>query len=193
MRTGNQSGFSLLEVTLVGAIGMIVTATAVPNMINGISMLRLRASMTSRAGVIQNCRMLSVKQNQTMSTHFSPTSTGVVAYVKKANDPNPNTYTVQDSQVELEAPVIQTTSPSGMGAPPAIDNATLGFTAQTGDPSFGTTGLPCAYASGVCPNGGFIYYFHDLRPAGQKGWAALSISPAGRLRKWYWNGSDWTS
>src|SRR5581483_1541555 len=110
MRTDKEAGFSLLEVALVAAIGMIVTATAIPNM-------GLRSSLTSLAGVIQNCRMLAVKQNQTMSTHFSPTTTGVVAYVKLASDTS--TYTVHDSQVELEAPVIQTTAPSGVGAPAA--------------------------------------------------------------------------
>ena len=191
MRTEKQAGFSLLEVTLVCAIGMIVTATAIPNMVNGISNMRLRSSLTSLAGVIQNCRMLAVKQNQSMSTHFSPTATGVVAFVKVAW--STSTYTTQDSQVELEAPVIQTSTVSGPGAPTALDSTALGFTPQTGDPSFNTTGLPCAYASGVCPNTGFIYYFHDLRPGGKTGWAALSISPAGRLTKWFWNGSAWTS
>jgi prepilin-type N-terminal cleavage/methylation domain-containing protein len=191
MRTRKDSGFSLLEVMIVATIGTIVTATALPNMVNGIANMRLRSSLTSLAGVIQNCRMLSVKQNQTMTTHFAPTTTGVVAYVKQAADTS--TYTVQDSQVELEAPVSQTTAPSGVGAPTALDPTVLGFTPLTGDPSFNTTGLPCAYNSGVCPNNGFVYYFHDLRPQQQQGWAALSISPAGRVKKWYWNGSDWTS
>src|SRR5689334_16070854 len=129
MRTRKDSGFSLLEVLIVGAIGTIVTATALPNMVTGISNMRLRSSLTSLAGVIQNSRMLAVKQNQAMTTHFSPTTTGVVAYVKQAADTS--SYTVHDSQVELEAPVIQTTSPSGVGAPPALDTTVLGFTPQT--------------------------------------------------------------
>ena len=191
MRTRRQDGFSLLEVTVVAAVGMIITATALPNVVNGMAILRLHANITSLSGVIQNCRMLSVKQNQTMSTHYAPTSTGVVAYVKAANDHT--AYTSQNSQVELEAPVVQTTSPAGPGAPPALNSTTLGFTPQTGDPSFTVTGLPCAYSSGTCANHGFIYYFHDLRPRGQQGWGALSILPAGRLKKWYWSGSNWIS
>lgn len=192
MRTGKQAGFSLLEVTIVAAIGMIVTATAVPNMVTAIANMRLRSSITSLAGVLQNCRMLAVKQNQTMSTHFSPTATGVVAYVKLAS--STATYTTGDSQVELEAPVMQTATTTGTNAPTPLDSTTLGFTPQTGDPSFNSTGLPCSYASLICAtNYGFIYYFHDLRPGNKVGWAALSISPAGRLSKWYWNGSSWTS
>ena len=191
MRTKGQDGFSLLEVTIVAAAGMIITATALPNVVNGMAILRLRANITSLSGVIQNCRMLAVKQNQLMSTHYAATSTGVVAYVKVATDHT--AYTAQNSQVELEAPVVQTTSPSGVGAPPALTSTTLGFIPKTGDPSFTATGLPCTFISATCVNSGFIYYFHDLRPAGQQGWGALSISPAGRLKKWYWSGTNWIS
>jgi prepilin-type N-terminal cleavage/methylation domain-containing protein len=193
MRTGNR-GFTLLEMLLVAAIGTIITVTAVPNMITGISNMRLRSSMTSLAGVIQNCRMMSVKQNQAMTSHFSPQPEGVIVYVKAATDTS--SYTATDSQVELQAPVLQVMAPSGPNAPSAISTAVLGFTpvniSTPVNPSFNSTGLPCAYASGVCPNSGFIYYFHDMRPQGKQGWAALSISPAGRLKKWFWNGTVWT-
>ena len=190
MAWSNRSGFSLLEVMIVASIGMILSVTALPNMVSGISSMRLRSSMTSLAGVLQNCRMLAVKHNKVMSTHFDPRTYGLMAYVKRANDTS--SLVASDSQVELEAPVSRVTTPSGAGAPAVLDNTVLGFTPQTGDPSFNQTGLPCAYSGGNCPNYGFIYYFHDSRPAGQTGWAALSISPAGRLKKWYWNGSSWT-
>src|ERR1051326_1755635 len=89
----NRAGFTMLEVMAVTAISLIVTMAAIPNTVNSIGALRLRSSMTSLEGVIQNCRMLAVKQNQAMSTHFSVTtygaSNGVLAYVKKASDANP--------------------------------------------------------------------------------------------------------
>jgi len=152
--------------------------------------------MTSLSGVLQNCRMLAVKQNLTMTTHFVVdtfgSTQGVMAYVKQATDPNPLITT--DSQVQLEEPIMQVTAPSGPGAPTPVDPVSqLGFTPVTSDASFNSTGLPCAYSSGTCPIRGFIYYFHDSRLAGQTGWAALSISPAGRLKKWYWNGSTWNN
>ena len=189
MRRSNRAGFSLLEVMMVAAIGMVVTTTALPNMVTGISNMRLRSSMTSLAGVLQNCRMLAVKENRHMTTHFNPETYGVMAFVKHATDPS--SLVTSDSQVQLEAPVVRVTTPSGAGAPTALSTTVMGFTPQTGDPSFNPTGLPCAYSGGTCPNYGFVYYFHDTRPQGQMGWAALSISPAGRLKKWYWNGSSW--
>jgi len=194
-RIYSNAGFSLLEVMGVAVISMVVTMTAMPNMIAGIGNVRLRSSMTSLAGVLQNCRMLAVKQNRTMSTHFLTTnygsSTGVMAYVKLASDSS--SLGTGDSQVQLEQPVTQVATLSGPNAPTtALDSAFLGFTPQPGDPSFNSTGLPCVYSGGNCTNNGFVYYFHDSRPAGQMGWAALSISPAGRLKKWYWSGSAWT-
>ncbi len=184
-----QAGFTLFEAMAVAAIGMIVTVASAPSVVTGVSNMRLRSSMTSLAGVLQNCRVLAVKQNQHMTTHFAADPAGIVAYVKRATDST--TLGTHDSQVELQAPVTRVTAPSGPNAPSALNNTVLGFTPQTGEPSFNPVGLPCAYASGVCTNYGFAYYFHDSRPAAQMGWAALSISPAGRLKKWYWNGSSW--
>lgn len=189
MRRKNQAGFTLFELLIVVAIGIIVTAVAVPNMVTGISNLRLRSSMTSLAGVLQNCRVLAVKTNRHMTTRFSANPYGIVAYVKLATDMGG--LEGGDSQVELEAPVTKVTTPSGPGAPAALSPTDLGFTPQTGEPSFSPTGLPCVYSPGSCSNYGFIYYFHDNRPAGQMGWAALSISPAGRMKKWFWNGTAW--
>ena len=184
-----RAGFSLLEALLAVSVGMIVATTAIPNMSNGIANIRLRSSMTSMSGVLQNCRMLAVKSNRTMSTHFQATSYGVMAFVKRASDTG--SLAVSDSQVQLQAPVSRLTSPTGANAPAALDSSTLGFTPQTGDPSFNTTGMPCAYSGGTCTNYGFVYYFTDTRWSGNNGWAAISISPAGRIKRWFWNGSAW--
>jgi hypothetical protein len=69
--------------------------------------------MTSLAGVLQNCRVLAVKQNRHMTTHFDTNPYGILAFVKLAID----TTGVEtgDSQVELEAPVTRVPSPSGPG------------------------------------------------------------------------------
>ncbi len=185
----NRAGFSLLEALVTVSVSMVIATTALPNMTNGIANFRLRSSMTSLSGVLQNCRMLAVKNNRTMATHFQTTSYGVMAYVKRASDTS--SLAVSDSQVQLQAPVSRLTEPAGPNAPSALDSATLGFTPQTGDPSFNTTGMPCAYSGGACPNYGFVYYFTDTRWSRDNGWAAISISPAGRVKRWFWNGASW--
>ena len=94
VRKGTAAGFSVLEAMLCAAIGMIITVAAVPNMITGISNMRLRSSMTSLAGVLQNCRVLAVKQNRHMTTHFDTNPYGILAFVKLAID----NHLVRDSK-----------------------------------------------------------------------------------------------
>jgi hypothetical protein len=130
-----------------------------------------------------------VKENAIMSTKFDVSDEGLIGYIKPGGDSS--LPTTSDYQVQMEAPISKLTAPSGEGAPDEISTSDLGFTPQTGDPSFNSRGLPCVYDSGVCTtNVGFIYYFKDERVSGG-GWAAISISPAGRIKRWFWSGSDW--
>ncbi len=187
---GRRAGFSLIEVTLVVAIAMVVTATAIPSITTVVANAKMRASMTSLSGLLQNCRMAAVQQNKTMTTRFVVQTSGLVGYVKSAADSA--ALAKKDYQVEMQAPINKLTTPSGGGAPAAISDTVLGFTPQTGNPSFNTRGLPCLYSGGACDNYGFISYYKDTRIAGSGGWASISISPAGRIKRWFWNGSDWT-
>jgi hypothetical protein len=116
-------------------------------------------------------------------------SNGPVAYIKDAGDTSD--LDKSDVQAQLGAPLTKYTTPSGPGAPPEITSAQLSFTAITADPSFNSRGLPCEYDSGVCTNRGFVFYFKDHRPIGVNRWAAVSISPAGRIKRWMWSGTDW--
>ncbi len=190
-----QAGFSLPEVLIVILIGLIITTIALPNMLTLVANTRLRSNISSLSGVFQNCRMMAVKNNRTMTTRFitttsSTTNTGLTAYVKSSTDTSD--MVAADPQVRLEAPIVKYTTPTGTSAPTGVTSTTLGFTAQTGDTSFNSRGLPCTYSSGTCSNAGFIYYFKDTRRSGSSGWAAVSISPAGRIRKWFWSGTTWT-
>lgn len=189
-RTGSNRGFTLLESLIVASILVTVTAVAVPNVVVTLSNSRLRANLTSLSGVLQSTRMLAVKQNRTMTTRMTAQLQGMTAYAKLASDGS--NVVVHDMQVEMEAPIVKVSTPSGAGAPSTLDTSVLGFTPQIGDPSFNSRGLPCTYSGGNCVNNGFAYYFHDSRPGRAPGWAAVSISPAGRIKKWFWNGSGWT-
>ena len=153
--TGRAAGYSMVELTVVVTISLILGAIAIPNMIAVISNARLHAGVTSMSGLLQNARMVAVKTNRTLTTHFG-TINGhtLVGWVKTVSDTSPRVAT--DLQAEWEAPVQM------MGTP-----------------------------SGVCTNDGFLYYFKDTSRPGSKGWAALSISPAGRIKKWFWTGLAW--
>lgn len=188
-RNRKARGFSLLELIIVVSMLLVIAAISIPNMMSVIANARLRAGTTSLSGMLQSCRMMAIKHNKTMTTHFTVMAYGPVAYVKDATDSG--SLTNMDPQVQLGAPVNKVTTPTGTGAPSALDSTTLGFTPQTGDPSFNPRGMPCAYSGGTCANKGFVYYFTDSRPLGKAGWAAVTISPAGRVTKYFWDGSNW--
>jgi prepilin-type N-terminal cleavage/methylation domain-containing protein len=184
-------GFSLIEVLMVVAITLVLSTIAIANIAAVVSSSRIRAGISSMSGLFQNCRMMAVKKNKTMTAHVTTVgSASLLGYVKEATDTSE--LSTADSQVKWEAPVIRMASPTGPGAPSVIDATMLGFTPQTGDISFNSRGLPCAYSSGVCTNHGFLYYFKDTSRDGGKGWAALSVSPAGKIRKWFWNVNSWS-
>src|SRR5512147_1055622 len=97
-------GFSLFELTFVVGVLIVVGLVAIPNMVIVISNARVRAGVTSMSGLLQNCRMFAVKQNKTLTTHFTTEGTAtLVGYVKEATDTSDRQST--DPQAEWEAPV----------------------------------------------------------------------------------------
>jgi hypothetical protein len=168
---------------------------------NVIANMRLRASMTSVSGLLQNTRMAAVKQNKIMTAKYTNLSSppySLIYYTKLAADSS--ALAAGDPQVEMEAPIVPSPSPAGPGAPAAIAVSVLGFTPQGIDAtsslfaSFNSSGSPCLYNGVLCTNAGstgFIEYFKDNRIGGSGGWAAISITPAGRIKRWFWSGSAW--
>lgn len=182
-------GFTLMELVVVLGVILSILAIGIPSMVTVISNARLSGGVTNLSGLLQNCRMMAIKENRTKSTHFTVMANGPVAYVKNAADTSD--LDKNDVQAQLGAPLTKYTTPSGLSAPPALTSTQLTFTAVTADPSFNSRGLPCEYSGGTCTNRGFVYYFKDTRPVGASRWAAVSISPAGRIKRWMWSGTSW--
>src|SRR3989442_3165887 len=112
-----QGGFSLPEVLVVVAVGAIVTTAGLPRMTNVIANMKLRSSMTTVSGLLQNTRMTAVKENKTKTAcHFNRTAApySLVYFVKNAvactSSITPDTA---DPQVEMEAPITPYPAPTG--------------------------------------------------------------------------------
>jgi prepilin-type N-terminal cleavage/methylation domain-containing protein len=191
-----ENGFSLLEVLAVLAILLVIGAMVTPYMITATAMVRLRGGVNSLSGIFQESRAVAIKQNRLMSTRFTLLGDAQVAYVK---DPtltgSEAAFEAIDPQISMGAPVRRVIGlASYTGAPPALDVSKLGFTPAPNDPdlTFNPRGLPCVYASGTCTTAaGFAFYFTGRGSLGGNGWAAVSVSPAGRVKVWVWSGSDW--
>jgi hypothetical protein len=124
------------------------------------------------------------------STTLSGTQT-LVAYVDLDNDQN-----YDSNEPTLQLPTNTTFQTSGY---PSTSSMNLNYTPQapTVLPSFNARGLPCVAAGTVCNSivssnaVGFAYFLRDSRPFGAFGWAAVSVTPAGRVRTWIWDGNAW--
>src|SRR6266850_357269 len=118
------AGFSFFELMIVIGIGVLISAMTLPRMTTAIANMKLRSSMTTLSGFLQNVRMLAIHRNQTVTArHFNRTATpfSLVYYAKQSADTSGMTTT--DSQMEMEAPINAFDAPTGPGAPPVISNS----------------------------------------------------------------------
>lgn len=202
MRT-RHSGFSLVELLIVIAIIMVIAAMAIPNMMNAISNVRLRGSAGDVSGLLQQCRERAVRNNRYYTVRAATVGNARIAYV----DLNYNL--AYDGGPPTPEPMIQFASNVAVQLAGAPNTANLygqafpaGFVPLTVLPSFNARGLPCVGAgnapppaNSVCNNNagavGFAYFLNQTRPFGQVGWAAVTVTPAGRIRVWTYDGQNW--
>jgi hypothetical protein len=173
---------------------MAIAALATPSVMDMIAMSRLRSSTGGLSGLLQATRSTAIKKNQTTSLHFTIAEGRLVAYVKPLLDTSD--LNSKDQQEWFGDGFSKTDEPTG--GPAKVDPTLLGNLTsdplRSDDPSFNARGLPCVYdsTSGACQTGpSFIYYFSYNAPVGHVRWAALGITAAGRIKTWYYTGSEW--
>lgn len=192
------SGFSLVELLAVVGITLIIAAIALPTMSRVIDNSKIRGALGEVSNVAQLCRTQAVKTNVSQRLYFSTTAVPgrVVLYVKNASSLSTDPLLTSDPQLWLSPEFAISAVPTGTNPPPALTGTTMWgstLTPKNGvDPYFNSRGLPCLPdATGACTaTTGFVYYF-SYTSGGSVRWAAIGISPAGRIKGWFWNGSSW--
>ena len=196
-----QAGFSLIELLIVIAIILVVSAMAMPSIMVSINQIQLRSSMRDVIGLMQQARQSAVKNNAFYRLGVS----GNTVYIDFNNDgifqsggancPGAN-CTPPEFAVQL--PNNVTLQPNGA---PAFPNALAGanFNPQPVNvpPAFNARGLPCVIVAGACnsrsgaavpgasgANVAFLYFYTQQRTFGPQGWAAITVTPAGRMKSW---------
>ena len=208
-----QSGFSLVELLVVVAIIMVVAAIATPSIINGINGIRLRSAGSALTGIMQQARQTAVQRNRYLTVKPTVVAGGRAAYI----DLNYNN--AFDAGAPAPEPMIQWPRGVALVAAGAPNTANLigqccaTFVPQNSAvlPSFNSRGLPCVGPASPTPPGGvggvpnsvcnvrdagggtvgFVFYLSQTRPFGAVGWAAVSVTPAGRVRVWTYSGTTW--
>jgi len=194
------AGFSMLELLIVLGIALIVSAFAIPTMVTTLDSFRLRGAMGTIANITQRCRTQAIKQDASQRLHFATVGNRVVLFVTTSTDAAvaPLTNDKQlSAQVWMPTQVSIPGVPAGAGAPTLLTGAIMWNTVLVPnanvDAYFNSRGMPCLPdpVTGVCnPTTGFVYYLR-YKGAGATKWTATSISPAGRIESWFWDGNTW--
>jgi prepilin-type N-terminal cleavage/methylation domain-containing protein len=178
-----ERGFSLVELLVVCVVVVIISAIAIPNIMQMNTNYKLDAAGHTLASMLQQARMQAVKNNQPAYAKFD-TSSGM-AYV--TNDPS-NAFASGNPDVSLASGLsFQTSTPTSFHDQlDAYVGATSGSPAQVAtNIGFNARGLPCIANStnpAVCTSStsGFEWFVQN----GRGGWEAVTVTPAGRIKSW---------
>jgi prepilin-type N-terminal cleavage/methylation domain-containing protein len=213
LRRGRTRGFSLIELLIVVFVVLVVLALAVPNVLLAISNIQLRASAGDLAGLMQQARILSAKNNTAYPVLYATRNGAQIAFVDLNGDgvwENNVTLTIGGVSVTTSEPMVEFSggtvaasgAPSGSGQPTPyvlVGDTGSGSYDNTNTLGFSSRGLPCNYDTtttpATCttpPAKYFVYYLTKNRVgSGGTGWAGVVVTKGGRTKIVTWNGGAW--
>lgn len=199
-----RKGFTLTEVSIAMAVVMILSAVVLPGITNAYYNSILRGTVHEFSGLLQGARTAAVQLNSNIATGKLTEGSRQYLYADINDNGTWENSSVSVNGVNISSePVVALPrgvsimfSPEGPGAPSALDAEHTTFNSvQERDIHFDPRGLPFGVETGppdvVVRDSGFVYYLTDTRPLGHNGWAAVSVTPAGRIKVWYWYGGNW--
>ena len=193
-RVTSSRGFSLVELLVVIAVCLVVLAFATPITLSTMDAYKLRWGLINATGLVQRCRLEALKKNTSEHIFVTTSGNSVILYCKAITDP---TTTVQQTDPQMllpsqfSIPGLPTGGPTQLTATVMWGSSGSTFNVNS-DPYFNSRGLPCnaVTVGSACTNvTGNVYYFKYTSRTVR--WTALSISPAGRIQNWYWDGASW--
>lgn len=197
--TATSRGFSLIELIVVCAIGVVLVAIAVPNMLSSLTFTKWRGEMNDLSGIFQSCRSQAIKGNATQELDFTTVNGLVAAYIDVPPASN-SVLTSGKAQVWMFSQFSLAAVPTGTNPPPLTAGTMWGGSSTTPPYSgpnvricFNSRGIPCtcpssatAYCSGI--TNGYAFYFNQGTQ-----WSAVGVSPAGRIKTYFWDGGAWNN
>jgi prepilin-type N-terminal cleavage/methylation domain-containing protein len=191
-------GFSLIEVMVVAAIGIVLVAIAVPNMLTSLTFAKWRGEISDLSGIFQTCRSQAIKGNATQELDFTTTNGLAAAYI---DVPGTGSGITGKTQIWMFSqfskvnggPAITSTNPPPLNAGTMWGGSSTTLPDTVDNICFNSRGIPCAcpatplaYCTGI--TNGYAFYFTQ----GSQ-WAAVGVSPAGRIKTYFWNGGAWSN
>jgi hypothetical protein len=159
--------------------------------------IRLSGSSTSYANLLQTARIRAVQDDRYYSVVSMPAANPPMAFVDISGnglyDPGePMIVFAQGVNVQPYASGPSLGNLKSQFLPP---NPLAQNSVQTAiPPTFGPRGLPCAPSAGACPYVPPASFITFLQNTGNGKWEAITVTPAGRVNLWIYDGtSTWSS
>jgi len=214
-----QRGFTMLELCIVLAITLVVSAVAMPSILGTMRSIRLRSSVETVAGILQQARMRAVRDNHFYTVVAAAIGNGQEVCVDLnyngqcgTNEPLGQLgANVALATAATPSTLVLTCGATGPNPCPAGYNG-LSYIPQpaTVAPSYNARGLPCVgnptnaqpiWPAVLCtqtvPPGnpgagnpvGFLYVFQYTGSANNS-FGALTVTPSGLVTVWMYSGQD---
>lgn len=182
-RFKSKKGFTLMELVVVLAIVILITALSLPSFLNAMANIRLRTAAQNLAGILQQARMRATHDNAVVGLGCTPFNVAIDTCTQTFLVDKAGNQLANPGQIQLPQTVSYTTNPSA-----SMAKADVGFTAAAPgtQPFFNPRGVPCTLNAGTCQGAGFVFYL-----TGPSGLAAVSVSPAGRVKVWSYSSTKW--
>lgn len=201
-----EAGFSMIELMIAMTVALIVAGFALPSYIRAQHTSRLRGVSSDFSGLVQVVRIRAVQDGKYYSLRTS--NVQALGYVdlnaNSAFDPGEPSIPLSNEVILIAAASAPNTNNLYGQFLPA--GSTIGCTVGSSNPcdasiipvTFSSRGIPCQTQSvtggTVCESGGgaipFWAFFRNTISGEQE---AVTINPAGRVRKWYYGGGAWNA
>ena len=192
MNQKRNRGFSLIELLIVMAIILVVSALALPNIMQAIQAYKMRNILGGFANLSRDVRARAIRDNREYKVFWYWDPSNRLGFFGDYN--NNFAYDVGEPLYLL---------PNGAwidfgGISPSIASMNLTYNQNWNLPAFNSRGAPCIWWMAPCAtvNGGpvgFQMAFYDMGVWwGQSTmWGAVTVHPGGRVKTWLWSGSTW--
>ena len=215
-KNSGERGLSMIELMIVLLIIVVITGVAVPNLVHANHTSKIRGVTADLSTLIENQRLYAIRDNRfysirLLTTANAPTQAYIDMFPKSGTGASGNGGTsivagtpgvTGDPVIELTAEVTQQAvadapNTANLESQLLPANTVVTPTDASASPiTFSPRGLPCATLSvtggSVCDSsGGPVAFWTFFTSSSSEEWDAITVTPAGRIQRWYYTGSVW--
>jgi Tfp pilus assembly protein FimT len=181
----SQSGFTLAELIIVATIILAVGALSIPNFTRAIDTSRIKGAAQSLAAVYQDARIRATQKDTSYQVLISPGTSPAQICIDLDGD---GTCSAGDPITAFAGQI----KVSNLGVPVPLGTAQLNYQTTNTEHFNGLTwnamGLPCqrppSSPTAACTAIGWVQHLQLLRANGGVMYAAVTVSPTGRVKVW---------